>query len=573
MVRTWLSELRKYVVYSGAALFAAAGVSQAQEALAPLPQAPSSAGDLQAQVAAQQKEIDELKNMIRAGQVKPASAEAADPAKPVDEAEVKKILDSYLKEKDEKKKKEDKEKADLANEEGYKVGTDLKINTSWNPLGGVTFETPNKDFTAHIGYRFQLDDVFWTQNDNIRRPAPAGIGDLQDGAFFRRNRPSFDGTAWEVVEWTCELALEQVQDSVPNFDEMWVGVTKLPFIGSVRIGHLKTPQGLEGDTSSSSKAMTFLERAAYTDAFYENFSTGLWTSNNFFDQRMTYEAEIYRQDNPRTNSAADFGDGAFGYTGRMTFLPIYECEGRQLLHLGVSGTYRDNEPSDTPPGPNVVGGRASEFRARPEMRDAIGDFGTTLAGTTTVLPGDTRRLVDTGVFNSDSTAILGTELLYILGPFSVQAEYAWTRANSSFTRLANGNNGKSLGDPVFDGGYVSVSYFLTGENRTYDKRLGRLGSTYIASPYTPFFGVRGEDGQTHWGTGAWEIAARYSHLDLNSRGINGGIEDGLTLGVNWYLNTNLKIQFDYLHNNRFDLPPGTIPGNVDGLGIRTQFFF
>jgi phosphate-selective porin OprO/OprP len=155
----------------------------------------------------------------------------------------------------------------------------------------------------------------------------------------------------------------------------------------------------------------------------------------------------------------------------------------------------------------------------------------------------------------------------------VQAEYAWTRANSSFTRLANGNNGTSLGDPTFDGGYISVSYFLTGENRTYDKRLGRLGSTYIASPYTPFFGVRGEDGQTHWGTGAWEIAARYSHLDLNSGALRGGVEDGVTLGVNWYLNTNLKIQFDYLHNNRYDLPAGTIPGNVDGLGIRTQFFF
>jgi phosphate-selective porin OprO/OprP len=100
-----------------------------------------------------------------------------------------------------------------------------------------------------------------------------------------------------------------------------------------------------------------------------------------------------------------------------------------------------------------------------------------------------------------------------------------------------------------------------------------LGSTYIASPYTPFFGVRGEDGQTHWGPGAWEVAVRYSHLDLNSGGINGGIEDGVTLGLNWYLNTNLKIQFDYLHNNRYDLPAGAIPGNVDGLGIRTQFFF
>jgi phosphate-selective porin OprO/OprP len=573
MVRTWFSKWRKYVVYSGAALFAAAGVSQAQEPLAPLQSAPIAADDLKARVEAQQKEIDELKNMIRAGQIKPASAEAADPAKPVDEAEVKKILDSYLKEKDEKKKKEDKEKADLANEEGYKVGTDLKINTHWNPVGGVTFETPNKDFTAHIGYRFQLDDVFWTQNDNIRRPSPAGIGDLEDGTFFRRNRPSFDGTAWEVVEWTCELALEQVQDSVPNFDECWVGVTKIPVIGTVRIGHVKTPQGLEGDTSSSSKAMTFLERAAYTDAFYENFTTGVWASNNYLDQRVTWEAEAYRQDNPRTNSAADFGDGAYGYTARLTALPLYECEGRQLLHLGVSGTFRDNEPSDTPPVAGAVGGRVSEFRARPEMRDAIGDFGGTLAGTTTVLPGDTKRLVDTGVFNSDSTTVIGTELLYILGPFSVQGEYAWTQANDSFVRLANGNNGKSLGAPVFNGGYVSLSYFLTGENRTYDKRLGRLGSTYIASPFTPFFAVRGEDGQTHYGLGAWEIAARYSRLDLNNGGIRGGKEDGLTLGLNWYLNTNLKIQFDYLHNNRYDLGTGVIPGNVDGLGIRTQFFF
>jgi phosphate-selective porin OprO and OprP len=288
---------------------------------------------------------------------------------------------------------------------------------------------------------------------------------------------------------------------------------------------------------------------------------------------VTWEAEIYRQDNPRTNSAADFGDGSYGYSGRATALPIYECDGRHLLHLGVSGTFRDNQVSDAPPGPGIVGGRAVEFRARPETRDAIGDFGNSLAGTTTVLPGDVRRLVDTGVFNSDSTSIVGTELLYVLGPFSVQGEYAWTRANNSFTRLTNGNNGKSLGDPVFSGGYIELSYFLTGENRTYDKRLGRLGSTYIASPYTPFWAVRGEDGRLSYGTGAWEIAARYSRLDLNSGGLRGGKEDGVTLGLNWYLNTNLKLQFDYLHNDRFDLGAGVIPGNVDNFSIRTQMFF
>jgi phosphate-selective porin OprO and OprP len=563
MVRTWLSELRKYVVYSGVAVFAAAGVSQAQESLAPLPQAPAAADDLKARVEAQQKEIDELKTMIRAGQVKTVSAEAADPARPVDEKEVKKILDSYLKEKDEKKKKDDAEKAEKANEEGYKVGTDLKMNTRWNPLGGVTFETPNKDFTAHIGYRFQLDNVYFDQSTFNRKSPPTGIGDLQDGTFFRRSRPSFDGTAWEVVEFNCELALEQVEKSVPNFDEVWVGLQKVPFIGTIRVGHIKVTQGFEGDMVSSSKAMTFMERASYTDAFYENFATGVWAGNALFDQRATWAASVYRQDNPRTNSAADFGDGSAGYSARATFLPIYECEGRQLLHLGVSGTFRDNERVD----PGLVGGRVADFRARPEIRDRIGDFGALPN------PGDGNRLIDTGIFNSSSTSILGTELFYVLGPFSVQGEYAWARANSAALRLANGDDGKSLGGPLFTGGYIQLSYFLTGENRTYDKRLGRLGSTYIASPYTPFFAVRGEDGHLAWGTGAWELAARYSRTDLNDGAIQGGKEDGLTLGVNWYLNTNLKVQFEYLHNNRFDTALKNLPGNVDAFGIRTQFFF
>src|SRR5206468_3326445 len=196
-------------------------------------------------------------------------------------------------------------------------------------------------------------------------------GELQDGIFFRRSRPSFDDVLWQVVEFNCELALEQVQAGVPNFDEVWVGVRDLPLIGSVRIGHNKVPQGFEGDMVSSSKAMTFLERSAYTDAFYENFATGIWTGNSVLDQHFTWSAMAYRQDNPRTNSAADFGDGEYGYSGRLTGLPIYENDGRCLLHLGVSGTWRNNERPD----PGLVGPRVVRFRARPQLRDAIGDFG------------------------------------------------------------------------------------------------------------------------------------------------------------------------------------------------------
>jgi phosphate-selective porin OprO/OprP len=75
------------------------------------------------------------------------------------------------------------------------------------------------------------------------------------------------------------------------------------------------------------------------------------------------------------------------------------------------------------------------------------------------------------------------------------------------------------------------------------------------------------------GWGAWEIAARYNYLDLNDDGIRGGRLQELNIGVNWYLNSNWKMQFEYVHDHRYDLNANQVAGDVDGLGIRTQFYF
>ena len=208
------------------------------------------------------------------------------------------------------------------------------------------------------------------------------------------------------------------------------------------------------------------------------------------------------------------------------------------------------------------------FSARPEQRDFASDEdGTVHDGT--INPGNSNRLVDTGNIQASAATVIGTEFLWIRGPFSVQAEYAFTAANAAVV------GGKSVGDQWFNGGYIQLSYFLTGENRAYDKRFGRLNSNYLVGPYTPFWVVRDETRHLNWGLGAWELAARYSHLNLNSAGnvIQGGEMDGVTLGLNWYLNPNLKIQFQYVHDNRYNLAPGVVSGYVDGLGIRTQFAF
>ena len=50
------------------------------------------------------------------------------------------------------------------------------------------------------------------------------------------------------------------------------------------------------------------------------------------------------------------------------------------------------------------------------------------------------------------------------------------------------------------------------------------------------------------GWGAWELTARYSFINLNnsSGGINGGKEDNVTLGLNWYFHPNLRLIFNYI---------------------------
>ena len=59
--------------------------------------------------------------------------------------------------------------------------------------------------------------------------------------------------------------------------------TKIPVIGTIHVGHVKCPMGLEGDMTSSSRCMTFMERSSYSEAIElnQNFVTGIWFGNSY----------------------------------------------------------------------------------------------------------------------------------------------------------------------------------------------------------------------------------------------------------------------------------------------------
>ena len=76
---------------------------------------------------------------------------------------------------------------------------------------------------------------------------------------------------------------------------------------------------------------------------------------------------------------------------------------------------------------------------------------------------------------------------------------------------------------------------------------------------------------TDGGPGAWEVALRYSTLDLNyGWWPRGGKQESITGALNWHLNPNAKVKFEYV---RADVSHDLYGGNADIFQTRIQFAF
>jgi len=170
-------------------------------------------------------------------------------------------------------------------------------------------------------------------------------------------------------------------------------------------------------------------------------------------------------------------------------------------------------------------------------------------------------LATTGQFSTTDVQYGGLEFVHQMDSLLIQAEYtgAWNR-----NAVGNGVTAQAsaeLGDVCFYGWYAEALYFLTGEHREYEKKTGAFGRV---SPHENF----GESGAL----GGFQLGARYNQLCLVDSGLNGGRLHDITIGLNWFLNPNMKIQSNYTHTIRDTVftPGGS---SYDGFGMRLAWDF
>jgi len=357
-----------------------------------------------------------------------------------------------------------------------------------------------------------LDNQQWLDQDSGSQQQ---VGDLKllEGGEIRGLRVGAVGTINFDKPWVYTIfgatnafdkgfEIEQ-QDSFAFFDYR----LDIPLFDKINLSVGKQKEPISMERIMSMAQIPMQERTSVSDALMPSRNVGLVLSGTALDERMTWAGGLF---NDWLDSGSSFSDSASQVIGRVTWLPFITEDESNLLHLGIGMRYTNAE-------------EGLRYRTEPEFNKAPDYVDTSVDGTP---------------FAANSAMLYNLEASWRKGPYWLAAEY-----------VSNDVDAPALGDPDFDGYHVTASWIVTGEMRQYRKKNGIFGPVPVAKSVN----------QGGWG--AWEVALRYSDLDLTDGLIDGGEMDILSLGFHWWLTPtfNFSMNYRYITLDRFGIE-GTSSG-------------
>ncbi len=374
---------------------------------------------------------------------------------------------------------------------------------------GFRFSSPNDDYRIRFAGVFQVKSRFFTSGNNKN---------ISSTFYVNKARPIVSGAVAKYFEFQITPDFGQGKTSL---QDAWLNIAYFPQL-QLQIGKYKAPVNLE--RLQSDPYLEFIQRSQVQNLVPNRDIGGqLW--GILFDRRVTYQL-AFMNGVPNNTASSDFdnNDGK-DFMGRLFLTPFRPSDNQWLKGLGVGfgATYGHECCSTT--SVYKTWGQSNWFS------------------------------YNSGVTASGERTRLDVQGYYYWRHLGLMAEYA--QDDHALNLVSKGSKGilTSRTDNFTDTGYmVQASYFLTGENSSYG----------WVKPLHPFDPRNGE-----WG--ALDVAARISNVATQTRQFQLGFANPsvaaktateFAVGVNWYLNSNIKYYFDYA-NTYFYQGAGTTARPTD----------
>ena len=384
----------------------------------------------------------------------------------------------------------------------YGVAVESDVLDAESQDGFLVIESPKSDYKIWFDNRIQFDaGAFFG--------APEWADPIGNGVSIRRAR--FAIKAQVDKNWYGEFDMD-LADGLVELKDAIVRFTGIPNL-ELQAGNFKENFSIQ--RNSSSRYLMFMERPMVCSALAPSRHLGvnakydnpwIWASAGFFAQEGAGSEEITNvQDNNK-----DFGRGislknntGYAVTTKLVLRPLCKLDNASL-HIGAAYSYRTTL-----------------------LSAATGEWGTYRASARNSTSINRKKYLDTNNLKGyDHNNLWTVELAGHWGGFRFEGAYIGDNVvlkdNNTVTKL-------NLG-----GWYVQAGYLLFGGKQRYDSK----GAKY----------TRAERGQK-WGD--LELCARYEFCDLNApaQKVYGGSAEAYTVGLNWWVTNNVRMQLNYQFNN------------------------